>query len=701
MYALRGLGDLELPDAYERYRIDYNLQTPFEELSEQARHLIKNPLTLKMLASIYEGRGIPLEPIVPMPEANGVRQISPDRLELLSDAAAGGHFEEVLQAFEQAIKEGVDSLPSYQLNADGRISPSEEFVPPIDALEQLRELAVEYARNKANEKLSLARSVFEESPQEARVVLQDALNLYLLPIELKAEIDSYLVEVVEPALQRLEGTQDREGMQARELLINALRQYFEADSNAEVQFALLALHNALDKAMRNHLANQGPDRVDYRQISFPELVDMSRDYTDLFGGDPALPSLLVSLNTTRAKIAHPSGDKPTSKEIDRYAKLFADLTRRFWPKLFEEAYPASLFEPPLPKENRVFGTVKWFNSPKGYGFITPDDGSEDVFVHYSFIVGEGYQDLAEGQRVEFTIEQTPKGQQAVQVVPLEEKLARDYQPTSNPFLFGAPVRGPVMFFDREEELTRALMLIEQAQHLSIVGSRRIGKTSLLLAIQQRLQDREGYICLAMDMQALRSEQEFHLRLGKELKRATGSKLLPDDAKEVSVLEVETVLREIVQNSQRVVLLLDEFEVAAQGFLRGEFSDQFFGVLRAWASFGLITMVVVSATDLFELAVGSQMASPFANIFVVLRLGAFSREAASQLATLGGSVPFSQEEVDFVVDTTGGHPFFIQMLCSLLIDAKNENLGQADLQAVRQRFLEEVEPYREILDDTAE
>ena len=347
--------------------------------------------------------------------------------------------------------------------------------------------------------------------------------------------------------------------------------------------------------------------------------------------------------------------------------------------------------------DRVFGTVKWFDAPKGWGFITKADG-EDIFVRYSGIVGEGYQDLAEGQRVEFTIEQTPKGPQAVQVVPLEDNLARDYQPISSPFLFGAPVRDPVMFFDREEELTRALMLIEREQHLSIVGPRRIGKTSLLLAIRQRLQDRKEYICLSIDMQGLRSEQEFYLRLEKELKRAPGAKLPSDDAKEVSVLEVETILGEVKRNEQRVVLLLDEFEVAAQGFLAGELSDQFFGTLRAWGSSNLITMVVVSATDLFELAVGSQMASPFANIFTVLRLGAFSREVASQLATLSGSVPFSQEEVDFIVDTTGGHPFFIQMFCSLLIEAKNRDLGQVDLQAVRKQFLEQIEPYRGVLDD---
>ena len=61
------------------------------------------------------------------------------------------------------------------------------------------------------------------------------------------------------------------------------------------------------------------------------------------------------------------------------------------------------------------GNVKWFNESKGFGFITPSDGSADVFVHFSAIVGEGFRTLAEGQAVTYEVEKGPKGLQATQV----------------------------------------------------------------------------------------------------------------------------------------------------------------------------------------------------------------------------------------------------------------------------------------------
>jgi CspA family cold shock protein len=68
--------------------------------------------------------------------------------------------------------------------------------------------------------------------------------------------------------------------------------------------------------------------------------------------------------------------------------------------------------------DRITGTVKWFNGSKGYGFIAPDNGGEDVFVHYSAIQAAGYRNLDEGDRVEFSVEDGKKGLQAADVTKL-------------------------------------------------------------------------------------------------------------------------------------------------------------------------------------------------------------------------------------------------------------------------------------------
>ena len=75
------------------------------------------------------------------------------------------------------------------------------------------------------------------------------------------------------------------------------------------------------------------------------------------------------------------------------------------------------------ESNRMTGTVKWFSRVKGYGFVAPDDGGKEIFVHFSGIEGEGYRNLEEGQKVTYTVEDTPKGPQAVSVRAVAEDKA--------------------------------------------------------------------------------------------------------------------------------------------------------------------------------------------------------------------------------------------------------------------------------------
>jgi CspA family cold shock protein len=70
------------------------------------------------------------------------------------------------------------------------------------------------------------------------------------------------------------------------------------------------------------------------------------------------------------------------------------------------------------EHNMATGTVKWFSDDKGFGFITPDEGSKDLFVHHSAITGEGFKTLAEGAKVSYEAEQGPKGPNAANVTAL-------------------------------------------------------------------------------------------------------------------------------------------------------------------------------------------------------------------------------------------------------------------------------------------
>lgn len=83
------------------------------------------------------------------------------------------------------------------------------------------------------------------------------------------------------------------------------------------------------------------------------------------------------------------------------------------------------------------GKVKWFNETKGFGFITPDDGSEDVFVHFSKINTSGFKTLQEGQKVSFDVERGPKGKQAANINPEEMGSTDDKRQAKR----GSPMSG--------------------------------------------------------------------------------------------------------------------------------------------------------------------------------------------------------------------------------------------------------------------
>ena len=106
----------------------------------------------------------------------------------------------------------------------------------------------------------------------------------------------------------------------------------------------------------------------------------------------------------------------------------------------------------MEENGRTTGTVQWFSRIKGYGFVRPDEQEEDVFVHFSSIRGDGYRNLDEGQRVEFTVEATDKGPQAVDVVELGGAEATDKGPQAVDVVELGAVEGTSLETDVETDV---------------------------------------------------------------------------------------------------------------------------------------------------------------------------------------------------------------------------------------------------------
>jgi CspA family cold shock protein len=103
---------------------------------------------------------------------------------------------------------------------------------------------------------------------------------------------------------------------------------------------------------------------------------------------------------TRVKVQLEFGSKLSASPVLPFAGLETQTLSGFKAQIINR------------KANMATGTVKWFNDSKGYGFITPDDGSEDLFAHFSAIQMGGFKTLKEGQKVSFDVTQGPKGKQA-------------------------------------------------------------------------------------------------------------------------------------------------------------------------------------------------------------------------------------------------------------------------------------------------
>lgn len=246
--------------------------------------------------------------------------------------------------------------------------------------------------------------------------------------------------------------------------------------------------------------------------------------------------------------------------------------------------------------------------------------------------------------------------------------------TENPYFHRGPIRKPEHFFGRTQEVTNTLSLLRNNQSVSIVGPRRIGKTSLLLHLshpevmaQHSLSPTE-HLFIFIDCEGLShlDQAGFYRVILEE----TEDQLLDRGlAVEIEIPETPTyrqferALRQLNRQGLKLIYLLDEFELMSEN---QNLDADFFSGLRGLTARHDVCYLTASQDHLLELSYAEGvLGSPFFNIFAVQHLGLFSQEEARQLIqqpALAAGVPFSDALSQFILELAGPQPMFLNIAC---------------------------------------
>ena len=266
----------------------------------------------------------------------------------------------------------------------------------------------------------------------------------------------------------------------------------------------------------------------------------------------------------------------------------------------------------------------------------------------------------------------------------------------NPYLNRVAIKDPAQFFGRSREVSKIFSRIgaSRPQSISVVGDRRIGKSSLLNFINHpevrgRFLDRpESYAFVFIDLQQKRrlTLTEFFKELFDLLSKEIGDKSL--SKLQPSFDSLRTVLETFHSEGRKLVVLFDEFDVITTN---RAFDLEFFSFLRSIANNYDVAYVTSSARDLQELCHTQLIAdSPFFNIFTNVFLRAFTRAEALQLIikpSAEAGVPL-EGYARRILEIAGYFPYFLQIACSAYFDHLQENDGKLDREEVEATFLDE-------------
>jgi eukaryotic-like serine/threonine-protein kinase len=268
--------------------------------------------------------------------------------------------------------------------------------------------------------------------------------------------------------------------------------------------------------------------------------------------------------------------------------------------------------------------------------------------------------------------------------------------SQNPYLNRVAIKDPAQFFGRTREVSKIFSRIgaSRPQSISVVGERRIGKSSLLNFInhpevRSRFLDRaDAYVFAFIDLQQKRrlTLTEFFTELFSLVSKETGDDSLLNLQPSFDALR--TVLEGFRRDKRKLVVLFDEFDAITTN---QAFDLEFYSYLRSIANNYDVAYVTSSARDLQDLCHTQLIAdSPFFNIFTNVFLRAFTRNEALQLITepsAEAGVPLAGYSRR-IMEIAGYFPYFLQIACAAYFDHLSENAGKLDREEVEATFLDE-------------
>lgn len=278
----------------------------------------------------------------------------------------------------------------------------------------------------------------------------------------------------------------------------------------------------------------------------------------------------------------------------------------------------------------------------------------------------------------------------------------------NPYLNRVMIADPSEFFGRNREIRRIYSRLDapRPQSISVVGDRRIGKSSLLYHIYQKANRKQNMSNYAQTIFVyLDFQQNFEFDVPRfidflfNMFSYESKSDFDYSNRERTLDELKNVVQQIHDDGKRIVILMDEFEVITRN---PRFEGPFFALLRALANTYHVAYVTSSHEDLQKMCHDKHISdSPFFNIFSNLLLRPFSREEAVELTVSPSAregVPL-ERHADGILEMAGLFPLFLQIACSAAFEALiHDPEGELDWPRVREVFMEEAKPhYRSIWD----